>query len=68
MIPEILTGIAALVAAGYLKYAIKQNKGVPDSLSATAYAIKHKKIFTAAMLAECALMLPALLEKTPDDT
>ena len=61
-----LTAIAALTAVVYLIYAIIKSKGIPDSISATAYAVKHKNIFTAAMLAVAGLMLPELLKDTPD--
>lgn len=66
MILQALTVTAALTAVAYLIYAIKQNKGIPDSVSATAYAIKNPHYFTSAMFAEVALLLPMFLENTPD--
>lgn len=62
------TIIAALTAVVYLIYAIIKSKGIPDSISATAYAIKHKKTFTAAMMGVSALMLPELLDNSADNT
>lgn len=62
------TIIAGLTTAIYLIYAVIKNKGIPDSISATAYAIKHKKTFTAAMMGVSALMLPELLDDSSDNT
>ena len=62
------TVIAASTAAAYLTYAIIKSKGIPDSISATAYAIKHKKTFTAAMTGVAGLMLPELLTDSSDNT
>lgn len=68
MIPEILAGSSVAVALAYLCYAIIKNKGVPDSVSATSYVLKHKMTFTAGLLAEAGLLAPALLEKSADNT
>lgn len=55
------TIIAGVTAAAYLVYAVIKNKGIPESISATAYAVKHSKTFTVAMSAVAMLMLPELL-------
>lgn len=68
MILQALTITAALTAVAYLTYAIKQNKGIPDSISATSYAIKNPTEFTTAMFTEAALLLPAFIDKTPDQS
>ena len=68
MILQAFTITAALAAVAYLIHAIKQNKGIPDSISATAYAVENPHYFTAAMFAEAILLLPMFLEKTPDST
>lgn len=68
MMTTVLTGIAVLMAAAYLGYAIKKNKGVPDSISATAYAVDHPIIFTLGLLSQCILMLPALIERSSTNT
>ena len=65
---SILTIIAGLTAVTYITYAIIKNKGIPDSISATAYAVKYKKTFTVAMCAVAALLLPELLNKTNEAT
>ena len=63
-----LTAIAASIAGVYLIYAIIKSTGIPDSISATAYAIKHKRTFTAVMSAVAGLMLPELLKDSTDST
>lgn len=63
-----LTAIAASIAGIYLIYAVIKSKGIPDSISATAYAIKHKKTFTIVMSAMACLMLPELLMDSTDNT
>lgn len=68
MITTTLTAIAGLIAAAYIGYAVVKSKGTPDSISATAYAVKYKKTFTAAMCGTAALLLPGLLEKTSEPT
>ena len=62
------TVIAALTAVAYVTYAIIKSKGIPDSISATAYAIKYKKTFTAAMMGVSGLILPELLTDSSDNT
>ncbi len=63
---NVLVAVAALIAVLYLAYAIKKNKGIPDSVSATAYAVNHKLTFTLALIAEAFLLLPAALENSAD--
>ena len=62
------TIIASITAAAYLTYAIIKNKGIPESISATAYAIKHRKSFTIAMSTVAMLMLPELLTDSKSNT
>lgn len=53
--------IAAYTAAVCIKF-----KGVPSSISATFYSLEHKLWFGATMWLTAGLLMPAILEYTPD--
>lgn len=53
--------IAAYTAAVCIKF-----KGVPSSISATFYKLEHKLWFWSTMWLTAGLLMPAILEVTPD--
>lgn len=61
-----LTALSLLVCTLYVLWTIKQGGGVPSSISATFYRIRHKWVFQVAMFLSGGLLMPALLEATPE--
>lgn len=63
MIPFIITSaIAILIISLYVKSVCIKFGGIPRSISATFYAIKHKSWFRLAMWGTPMLLMPAILE------
>lgn len=61
-----LTIISALIIASYTAAVCIKVKGIPYSISATFYALEHKWLFGATMIITAGLLMPAILQKTPD--
>lgn len=55
-----------LVCTLYVVWTIKQGGGLPSSISATYYRIRHKWVFQVAMFLSGGLLMPAMLEITPE--
>lgn len=64
MITLLITSL--LVCALYVAWTIKQGEGLPSSISATYYRIRHKWVFQVAMFLSGGLLMPAMLEITPE--
>lgn len=61
-----LTIISALLIATYTAAVCIKCKGIPYSISETYYKISHKFLFGATMVLTACLLMPAILEVTPD--
>lgn len=61
-----LTIISALIIASYTAAVCIKVKGIPYSISATFYALEHKWLFCATMIITAGLLMPAILQKTPE--
>lgn len=61
-----LTIISALLIAAYTVAVCIKCKGIPYSISETYYKIKHKFFFGVTMVLTACLLMPAILEITPD--
>ena len=63
---EILVLFSALCIAAYTAAVCIKFGGVPASISATFYKLEHKVWFGATMWLTAGLLMPAILEITPD--
>lgn len=61
-----LTIISALLIAAYTVAVCIKCKGIPYSISETYYKISHKAWFGVTMILTACLLMPAILEVTPD--
>lgn len=61
-----LTIISALLIATYTAAVCIKGKGVPYSISETFYKIKNKVWFGATMVLTACLLMPAILDVTPE--
>lgn len=61
-----LTIISALLIAAYTVAVCIKCKGIPYSISETYYKIEHKMWFGVTMVLTACLLMPAILEVTPD--
>lgn len=61
-----LTIISALIIASYTAAVCIKVKGIPYSISATFYALEHKWLFCATMIITAGLLMPAILQETPE--
>lgn len=61
-----LTIISSLIIASYTAAVCIKVKDIPYSISATFYALEHKWLFCATMIITAGLLMPAILQKTPD--
>ena len=61
-----LTIISALLIAAYTVAVCIKCKGIPYSISETYYKISHKFWFGATMVLTACLLMPAILQVTPD--
>lgn len=61
-----LTIISALIIASYTTAVCIKVKGIPYSISATFYALENKWLFCATMIITAGLLMPAILQKTPE--
>ena len=61
-----LTIISLLLIATYTAAVCVKGKGIPYSISATFYALEHKWWFSVTMVITAGLLMPAILEITPD--
>lgn len=61
-----LTIISALLIAAYTVAVCIKCKGIPYSISETYYKISHKAWFGVTMILTACLLMPAILEITPD--
>lgn len=61
-----LTIISALLIAVYTVAVCIKFRGVPASISATFYKLEHKLWFGATMVLTACLLMPAILQVTPD--
>lgn len=62
----ILVILSALCIATYTAVVCIKFGGVPSSISATFYKLEHKLWFGATMVLTACLLMPAILEITPD--
>lgn len=60
----VILSIACITA--YTAVVCTKFKGIPSSISATFYKLDHKLWFGAAMWLTAGLLMPAILEVTPD--
>lgn len=58
--------VSLLIIAAYTATFCVKCKGVPYSISATFYALDHKLWFGATMFLTAGLLMPAILEVTPE--
>ena len=58
--------LSMLLIASYTAAVCIKGKGVPSSISATFYALDHKLWFGATMWLTAGLLMPAILEVTPE--
>ena len=58
--------ISALLIAAYTVAVCIKCKGIPYSISETYYKIEHKAWFGVTMILTACLLMPAILEVTPD--
>lgn len=63
---SVLVILSALCIAAYTAAVCIKFKGVPASISATFYKLEHKLWFGATMWLTAGLLMPAILEVTPD--
>lgn len=61
-----LTILSALIIAAYTIAVCIKCKGIPYSISETYYKIEHKMWFGVTMVLTACLLMPAILEVTPD--
>lgn len=61
-----LTILSALLIATYTAAVCIKCKGIPYSISETYYKISHKFWFGVTMVLTACLLMPAILEVTPD--
>lgn len=61
-----LTVLSFLLIATYTAAICIKYKGIPYSISETYYKIKHKFFFGVTMVLTACLLMPAILEITPD--
>ena len=62
----ILIIVSALCVAAYTAAVCVKCKGVPYSISETFYRLEHKLWFGATMFLTAGLLMPAILEMTPE--
>ena len=62
----ILIIVSALCVAAYTAAVCVKCKGVPYSISETFYRLEHKLWFGATMFLTAGLLMPAILEVTPE--
>ena len=62
----VLIILSILCIAAYTAVVCIKFKGVPSSISATFYSLEHKLWFGATMWLTAGLLMPAILEVTPD--
>lgn len=62
----VLTILSALLIATYTATVCIKCKGVPYSISETFYKIDHKMWFGVTMVLTACLLMPAILQVTPD--
>ena len=62
----VLTILSALIISTYTAAVSVKGKGVPYSISETYYKIEHKTWFGTTMVLTACLLMPAILEVTPD--
>lgn len=62
----ILIIVSALCVAAYTAAVCVKCKGVPYSISKTFYRLEHKLWFGATMFLTAGLLMPAILEMTPE--
>ena len=62
----VFTIISALLIAVYTAAVCIKTGGVPYSISETYYKISHKSWFCVTMVLTACLLMPAILEVTPD--
>lgn len=63
-----MAGLAALIMAAYLAYAIGMRREVPPSISQTVYDMKNKWTWTVVLGIEAWLIAPAFVELTSENT
>ena len=61
-----LTIISLVIIAAYTAAVCVKGKGIPYSISATFYSLAHKWWFGATMVLTAGLLMPAILEVTPE--
>jgi hypothetical protein len=61
-----LTIISVLLIASYTAAVCAKGKGIPYSISATFYSLEHKWWFGITMVLTAGLLMPAILEVTPE--
>lgn len=61
-----LTILSALIIASYTVAVCIKCKGIPYSISETYYKIEHKMWFGVTMVLTACLLMPAILQVTPD--
>lgn len=66
MIMTVLTIISTLLIVAYTASVCIKCKGIPYSISETYYRISHKFWFGITMVLTACLLMPAILEVTPD--
>lgn len=62
----LLTVLSLLLIVSYTVSVCVYTKGIPYSISETYYKIKHKFWFAVATIGTAALLMPAILEVTPE--
>lgn len=60
--------VAVLLIAAYVAAVCAKSRGVPASISATFYTLKHKAWFLLAMCGTAGMLMPAILEISKPDT
>lgn len=63
---NVLTILSALIIATYTAAVCIKSKGIPYSISETFYKIEHKFWFGLTMVLTAGLLMPIILEVTPD--
>lgn len=63
---EILVILSALCISLYTLAVCIKFKGIPESISATFYKLRYKTWFTITMFLTAGLLMPAILEITPE--
>lgn len=58
--------ISLIILVGYVAYTIVSYDGIPTSISATYYRLKHKWLFQIAMIASGFVLMPAIIGLTPE--